>query len=104
MIITIYDYADKTKEITLPDKEIAEIFVSILSGDETGFVKFTNGTKIKFDASDDRITDYYDGMYTIEGEDIKKWIDFKPSSNRTVSYERQDAFDTEDEYDEDEEC
>lgn len=96
MIIKIYDYRNDTKEITLPDKEIAEIFVNILSGDETGFVKFMDGTKIKFDASDARFTDYYDGMYTLEGENIKKWIDFKPSGNRTVSYERQGAFDTED--------
>ena len=93
MIITIYDYRDDTKEITLPDKKIVEIFVSVLSGDETGYVKFVDGTKIKFDASDCRIASYYDGNYTVEGENIKKWIDFKPSGNRTVSYERQDVFD-----------
>lgn len=97
MIIKIYDYKNDTKEITLPDKEIAEISITILSGDETGFVKFVDGTKIRFDASDDRLTDYYDGMYTLEGEDIKKWIDFKSSGDRTVSYERQGVFDTEDE-------
>lgn len=97
MIITIYDYQNDAKEITLPDKEIVEILVNILSGDETGFVKFVDGTKIKFDASDDRFTNYYDGMYTLKGENIQKWIDFKPSGNRTVSYERYGIFDTEDE-------
>lgn len=103
MIIAIYDFQNDTKEITLPDKEIVEIFISILSGDETGFVKFVDGTKIKFDASDSRFTDFYDGMYTVEGENIKRWIDFKPSGNRTASYERRYIFDTEDEH-EDAEC
>jgi hypothetical protein len=97
MIITIYDYANATKEITLPDKDIAEITVIVLSGDETGCIEFTDGTEIKFDASDCRLTDYYDGIYTVEGEDIQKWIDFEPSGNRAVSYERQSIFDTEDE-------
>ncbi len=97
MIITIYDYADRTKEIALPDKEISEISVIILSGDETGFVKFVDGTKIRFDASDNRITDFYDGIYTLEGENIQKWINFKSSGNRTISYERYGIFDTEEE-------
>ena len=97
MIITVYDYANNTKEITLPDKEIAEILVKVLSGDETGFVKFIDGTTIRFDASDNRITDYYDGDYTLKGKNIKKWIDFKTSGNRTVSYERQNVFYMEDE-------
>lgn len=95
MIIKIYDYQNDAKEITLPNKKIAEISVTILSGDETGFVKFIDGTKIKFDASDARIASYYDGAYTLEGENIQKWIDFKPSGNRTISYERQGVFDIE---------
>lgn len=92
MNIKIYDYQNDTKEITLPDKEIAKIFVTILSGDETGFVEFVDGTKIEFDSSDARIVDYYDGMYILEGENIEKWINFEPSGNRTVSYERRDIF------------
>lgn len=101
MIITIYDYANATKEITLPDKDISEITVIVISGDETGYVEFTDGTKVEFDASDCRFISYYDGIYTVEGEDIQKWINFEPSGNRTVSYERQGIFNTEDE---DEEC
>lgn len=100
MILTIYDYNNDTKEITLPEKEVVEIHISILSGDETGFIKFVDGTKIRFDASDSRITSYYDGGYTVEGENIEKWINFKPSGNRTISYERYGVFDTEDEYEE----
>lgn len=97
MIIKIYDYKNDTKEITLPDKKIVEISITILSGDETGFVKFIDGTKIKFDASDYRCASYYDGTYTLEGENIKKWINFEPSGNRTASYERRAIFDVDDE-------
>lgn len=100
MIITIYDYRNDVKEVTLPDKEIVKIYISILSGDETGYIRFIDGKKIRFDASDSRIASYYDGGYTVEGEDIKKWIDFKPSDNRTASYERRDIFDIEDDEDE----
>lgn len=102
MIITIYDYANTAKEIELPDKDVLEIAVTVLSGDETGYVKFTDGTEIEFDASDCRLMSYYDGAYTVEGENIQKWIDFKPSGNRfTVSYERREKFFF-DAYDEDE--
>ena len=97
MIIAIYDYRDRVKAITLPDKEISEIFVTVLSGDETGYIRFVDGTKLRFDAADDRFESYYDGDYIVEGEDIKRWIDFKPSGNRTVSYERLSIFNTKEE-------
>jgi hypothetical protein len=92
MIITIYDYASREKEITLPDKEIIEIVVTVLSGDETGYIEFADGAKVEFDASDTRFTDFYDGCYTVKGERIQKWTDFKPSGTRTASYERQATF------------
>ena len=92
MIIAVYDYDSAKKEITLPDKEIVEIFVSVKSGDETGYVKFADGERIWFDASDCRLTGYDDGSYFLEGENIQKWIDFTPSGNRTASYERQEIF------------
>lgn len=88
--IVIYDYDNKEKEIALPDKEITEIFVSVLSGDETGYVKFEDGTDVHFDASDCRFMDFNDGYYSVEGENIQKWLDFKPSGTRTASYERRD--------------
>lgn len=92
MIITIYDYKNAKKEITIPDKEIAEIFVIVVSGDETGYVKFADGEQISFDASDTRVEDYYDGCYCVKDENIQEWINFTPSGNRAFSYERQDYF------------
>jgi hypothetical protein len=91
MTITIYDYASKETKIALPDKEILRICVTVISGDETGWVEFTDGSRTHFDASDCRIVSFYDGNYIVEGEDIEKWLNFVPSE-RTASYERQEIF------------
>ena len=47
----IYDYDNREVIIELPYKEIKEVFVNVLSGDETGIVEFVDGTYIRFDAS-----------------------------------------------------
>ena len=92
MIIAVYDYDNVKTEITLPDKEIVEIYVHVLSGDETGCVKFADGERVWFDASDCRMHSYDDGAYFVEGENIQKWIDFIPSEQGTVSYNRMREF------------
>ena len=88
----IYDYDNKEVIIELPDKEIKEVFVNVLSGDETGEVEFVDGTTIDFDASKARIMDFCDGYYTVSGEEIEKWLNYVPSGKGTVSYERQREF------------
>lgn len=90
--MTVYDYASTPVEIALPDKEIVEIYISVISGDETGYVEFADRSKIRFDSSNCRMMSFYDGDYCVEGENIQKWLDFKPSGDRTVSYERQEYF------------
>jgi hypothetical protein len=94
MIIKIYDFADKTADFTIPDdKTISEIDVTVLSGDETGRITFTDGTYINFDASNCRLHDFYDGSYTVKGDNIQKWIDFDADCcSGTISYARQDEF------------
>ncbi len=92
MIITIYAYDNKQKKIKLPNKEISQIYVAIISGDETGSVDFSDGTRVSFDASQTRLFAFFDASYIVEGEDIKKWIDFNPSGRITASYERLNAF------------
>ena len=89
----IYDYDNKEVIIELPDKEIKEVFVNVLSGDETGEVEFVDGTTIDFDASKERIMDFCDGYYTVSGGDIEKWFNYVPSGKGTISYERQNKFD-----------
>lgn len=96
MVIKVYDYDDRPLEIELPDKEIDFIHVTVLSGDETGYVVFTDKTRVEFDASDCRLMGYYDGSYLVTGDDIDKWIKFEPSGERTISYERQEKFELED--------
>lgn len=91
MIIKVYDYGDRAKEITLPDKEISLICVTILSGDETGFVRFADGETVWFDAiagRDMRLHTFYDGQYIVDGENIQKWIDFKPTGRIPTALER----------------
>lgn len=90
----IYDYANRPTKIELPDKAVESIAVTILSGDETGTVRFEDGTCLPFDASDRRIHDFFDGGYIIKGGMIERWLNFVPRKNRTASYQRQEwAFD-----------
>ena len=94
----IYDYKNSPVEVEIPDKPILAINVTVLSGDETGSILFADGTKLEFDASDCRLESFYDGSYSVRGnERIEAWLNFKPSGNRlTLSYERLDLFDMED--------
>ena len=94
MKVKIYDYDNKAKEIKIPDdKQIESIDVRIRSGDETGYINFTDDTSIIFDASDDRDIPYDDGCYIVKGNDIEAWLKWKPCGGRlTHSYARQDTF------------
>lgn len=94
MKVKIYDYTNNAKEIEIPDdKHIRCIIVNILSGDETGYVCFEEGGCIQFNASDYRCISYNDNTYIIEGDDVKKWIEWKPNENdNTYSYDRSGAF------------
>lgn len=100
MIIKIYDYDDRAIEVTIPDdKAISEIFVNILSGDETGYICFTDGSKKSFDAAPmSRMQSFFDGSYVVSGENIQKWINFDVAEcKRTISYARKEAFEDEEE-------
>lgn len=89
----IYDYDDRPVEIELPNKPIAAIYVTVLSGDETGFVVFKDGQVVYFDASNFRNWVFYDGSYVVTEENVQTWMSFKPPKGRTASYERQSLFD-----------
>ena len=96
MKIKIYDYDDKVKEIEIPDdKQIESINVRIYSGDETGFINFTDDTSIIFDASDNRCMSFDDGFYIVEGDDIQKWLNWTSTHGEYLlpySYMRQMVF------------
>lgn len=92
---TVYDYDNKPAVYYISDykvSDIKEIFVSIISGDETGFIMMWDGIIYDFDASKTRTMNFDDGGYSItDKEDIVKWIKFKTlkNSRETVSYVRQ---------------
>ena len=96
MKMKIYDYDDKVKEVEIPnDKHIEAIYVTIWSGDETGFMMFAEGGYIDFDASDNRYASYYDGQYIVDGDNIQKWLNWIPTHGEYLlpySYMRQMAF------------
>lgn len=96
MKMKIYDYDDKVKEIEIPDdKQIESIDVRICSGDETGYINFTDNTSIMFDASCTRCMLFDDGYYNVEGDDIEAWLNWIPTHGEYLlpySYMRQMAF------------
>ena len=92
MTIRIYDYDNNVVKIEIPDKPIKRINVEILSGDETGTILFEDGTQLGFDACDVRVADFYDYAYYVEGDDIRRWLKFRPPAGRTASYARQKMF------------
>lgn len=96
---TIYDYDNRetvchVKKHNLSD--VKEIFVWVVSGDETGDLTMQDGTIYDFDASGNRVINFDDGSYIVEGkENIEKWFNFKPTekeSHLTLSYVRQDKW------------
>lgn len=92
MTMTVFDFENREAKIELPDKPIKAISVTVLSGDETGTVIFDDGTTVGFDASNSRICNFFDGSYTVIGEQIFDWLAFKPSDGRTAAYLRQERF------------
>jgi hypothetical protein len=96
---TIYNYDNRetvchVKKHNLSD--VKEIFVWVVSGDETGDLTMQDGTVYDFDASGNRVINFDDGSYIVEGkENIEKWFNFKPTekeSHLTLSYVRQDKW------------
>lgn len=96
---TIYNY-DNRKTVCHVRKhnlsDVKEIFVWVISGDETGDLTMQDGTVYDFDASGNRVINFDDGSYIVEGkENIEKWFNFKPTekeSHLTLSYVRQDKW------------
>lgn len=92
MIVPIYNYLNEISYVELPNKTIVEIYVNVLSGDETGYFLFEDGTRVPFDADfHTRNTDHYDGHYIVRGDEINRWVNFE-TNGITVSYERLDSF------------
>ena len=94
MTFKIYDYRNSAIEIDTGDESINLIIVTILSGDETGLIVFEDGTTQAFDASECRITSYFDDQYVVPGNQVEKWASIKPhvGEHETKSYKRADVW------------
>ena len=88
MKIKIYNYCNEVVEIDVV-KEIKEIFVEVVSGDEIINIEYEDGSYEFFDSShNSRLMNFDDGCYTIKKDKINEWNDFKFTKGRTFSYER----------------
>ena len=76
MKFTIYDYNSKATEVDTGDKEIKELFVQVLSGDEVVTVDYDDGTKKTFDSSTNRYVSYVEESYIVEKDRIQDWVNF----------------------------
>ncbi len=93
MDMIVYDCFNRCVTVELPDKPIAFIDILVLSGNETGRVVFCDGTFIVFDSSNSRTIAIPDAFYTVSGENISKFINFKPSGKEFEdAWERMDLF------------
>ena len=64
--VEIMDYANNRKEIILDSSKIVQMRIVILSGDEILIVENIDGTEERYDSSDERIEDFYDGEYELD--------------------------------------
>lgn len=93
---TIYDWDNQETVCYVKDhdmSDVKEIFINVISGDETGDLLMSDGTVYSFDASNNRMMSFDDGCYSlVEAKDIMDWLNFKPTEKEfhsTLSYYRQ---------------
>lgn len=84
----IYDYANHPTDVELKDENITSIYVTVKSGDEFVTVMYEDSEWALFDSSSTRSIDYEDGDYTVQGDEIERWLHYEPKKTGTVSYER----------------
>lgn len=74
MKIKIYDYKGDSKVIVLEEKQILWITVKDVSGDEVLTVMYKDGSRGVYDSSNSRLMSFYDGEYSLIGEEIEKFL------------------------------
>ena len=69
MKIELLDYEDNIKVVDVGDiKEIGSMYIEVISGDEVLMVVYKDYTIMKFDSSNTRCEDRYEGRYLIYNE------------------------------------
>lgn len=79
MKFKIFDYAGREVIVDAGDKEIRQIRVEEITGDEVIEIEYVDGSIKEFDSGICRLTDFHDGAYRVSGDDLKKWL-----ADRTV--------------------
>lgn len=74
MKFKIFDYAGREVIVDAGDKEIRQIRVEEITGDEVIEIEYTDGSVEEFDGGICRLTDFRDGSYRVSGNDLKKWL------------------------------
>ncbi len=74
--VTIRDYNADTTEVVIDDFEnVVSIFVCVISGDEVLYVLYKDGRTERFDSSDCRATDQYEGGYFLPLDKLDEFSD-----------------------------
>lgn len=74
MKFKIFDYAGREVIVDAGDKEIRQIRVEEITGDEVIEIEYVDGSIEEFDSGICRLTDFRDGAYRVSGDDLKKWL------------------------------
>ena len=69
--VKLIDYKDNEHRFVIEDFEnVSELIFEILSGDGVLTVVYSNGKRVEFDSSNDRLMDFHDGMWILQPKDI----------------------------------
>lgn len=88
-IVYLRNYRDEKIKISIPNwEDVKHIIVVVLSGDETLEITYYNHEPIVFDSDgdDDRMKDFYDGVYLLPIELIDKFSEFEGDSYDCMEY------------------
>lgn len=98
MKFNIYDHKDNAVEIDTKGKDVASIFVEVISGDECIEILYKSGCFTVVDSSSDRFIHYHDGSYKLSGDKLAEWARYTPTEKgEGVAYERLWKFGADDE-------
>ena len=92
MKFNIYNFENEPTEVELKCRAVSKIYVTLITGDETISVLFSNGSIKEFSSSDARVVDNIDGTYVLKGNRIREWMEYEPTGDGAISYERMIAF------------
>lgn len=74
MKFKIFDYAGREVIVDAGDKEIRQIRVEEITGDEVIEIEYIDTSIKEFDSGTCRLSDFRDGAYRVSGDDLKEWL------------------------------